>query len=179
MGQLLAGPVPEGQRNDALARLVGRWLGLGADVHEVLCRAEDWAAQRCVPPLPVDEVHRTVYSIAAREQRRRLLKGGEAVPAGLNGKGGENVLKVKVFPQDKGTLKAFAQVTVADMVTIKGLRVLDGKNGLFVSMPQEKGKDGEYYDIAHPVSKEARQQIQNAVLDAYKEAVKDKEAIER
>lgn len=45
-----------------------------------------------------------------------------------------------------GHLKAFADVLVNDELVIRGVRLLEGKNGLFVSMPQEKGKDNKWYD---------------------------------
>lgn len=47
---------------------------------------------------------------------------------------------------DAGNLKAFADVAVNDALVIKGIRVLSGKKGLFVSMPQEQGKDNKWYD---------------------------------
>ncbi|MBI3616166.1 MAG: septation protein SpoVG family protein [Candidatus Omnitrophica bacterium] len=66
-----------------------------------------------------------------------------------------------------GTLKAFCDVTVAELFLIKGVRVVEGKKGLFVSMPQERGKDGNWYDTVIPLTKEARQQVSETVLSAY------------
>ncbi len=67
----------------------------------------------------------------------------------------------------EGTLKAFCDLQVAESFLIKGLMVIKGKNGLFVSMPREQGKDGNWYDTVFPVSKEVRQQVSEAVLGAY------------
>ena len=47
---------------------------------------------------------------------------------------------------DAGHLKAFADVSVNDAIIIKGVRLLEGKKGLFVSKPQEQGKDNRWYD---------------------------------
>ncbi len=47
---------------------------------------------------------------------------------------------------DAGGLKAFADVSINDVLVIRGVRVLEGKKGLFVSMPQEQGKDNHWYD---------------------------------
>ena len=69
--------------------------------------------------------------------------------------------------EETGSLRAFCDVTLGQTVLVKGLRVVDGKNGLFVSMPREQGKDGNWYDTVIPLSKEARQQISEAVLTAY------------
>ena len=57
---------------------------------------------------------------------------------------------------------------------ITGIRIVEGKLGLFVSMPQSKDNDGEYHDVAFPITKEAREEIQDAVLDAYEDAAKPK-----
>ncbi len=67
----------------------------------------------------------------------------------------------------EGTLKAFCDLVVAESFLITGIRVVEGKNGLFVSMPQEKGKDGNWYDTVLPLAKEVRQQVSEVVLSAY------------
>lgn len=67
----------------------------------------------------------------------------------------------------EGTGRAFCDVAVAEAVLIKGIKVVEGKNGLFVSMPRQQGKDGGWYDTVVPLSKEVRQQISEAVLSAY------------
>ncbi|MDL2327829.1 SpoVG family protein [Ruminococcaceae bacterium OttesenSCG-928-A11] len=89
----------------------------------------------------------------------------------------ENVkLDVRVFPikEPKSNTVALANVTVADLVAISGVRVVDSEKGLFVSMPQAKDGKGEYRDIAFPVMKGLRPLINKAVLDAYT-AEKEKE----
>ena len=67
----------------------------------------------------------------------------------------------------EGTTRAFCDVVVASSFLIKGVRVVEGKKGLFVSMPQERGKDGNWYDTVVPLTKEARQQVSETVLKAY------------
>jgi len=63
-------------------------------------------------------------------------------------------------------LKAFADVSFSGIV-IKGLSVVDGEKGIFVSMPRHKGKDGKWYDTVYPETKELKQQLSDAVLEAY------------
>jgi len=65
-------------------------------------------------------------------------------------------------------LKAFADVSIGDFV-VKGLRVMQGKEGLFLGMPQEKSKDGKWYSAFFPVTEEARQDLANVVLAAYEQ----------
>lgn len=74
---------------------------------------------------------------------------------------------------DNKSLKAFATLKIADVFVVKNLKVIEGKNGLFVSMPQEKyDKEGEakWNDTAYPISKEARDEIQGLVIKAYEAA---------
>ena len=56
-----------------------------------------------------------------------------------------------------GKLRAFVDVALGGIV-VKGLRVVDGNNGLFVSMPQHQGKDGKWYNTVYPVNKEIQKQ---------------------
>lgn len=62
--------------------------------------------------------------------------------------------------------KAVATVTVNDEFVLKGIKVFEGENGLFASMPSRKvGND--YQEVMFPITKEAREQLNNAVLESY------------
>lgn len=86
-------------------------------------------------------------------------------------------LDIRVYPIDepKGNTKAFASVGIDDLIAIRGIRVVDGEKGLFVTMPQSKDKEGNYHDIAFPLTGELRKEISNAVLDEYEAAEKTAE----
>ena len=76
-----------------------------------------------------------------------------------------------------------ATVTIADCLVLTGLRIVKGKKGMFVSMPQRKlskpDKNGnEYADIFFPVTHDFREELNNAVLDEYDRAI-DKEEDKR
>ncbi|MBS4024413.1 MAG: septation regulator SpoVG [Clostridia bacterium] len=71
----------------------------------------------------------------------------------------------------EGKMKAIVSVTFDDAFVIHDVKVVEGQNGLFVAMPSRKTPEGEYRDIAHPISTDARAVIQNAVLRAYEEAI--------
>lgn len=45
-----------------------------------------------------------------------------------------------------GKTSAFFDIQTPDEIIIKGFRLINGANGLFVSSPDEKGKDGKYYE---------------------------------
>lgn len=70
----------------------------------------------------------------------------------------------------EGKMKAIVSVTFDDSFVIHDVKVVEGQNGLFVAMPSRKTPDGEFRDIAHPITSSAREVIQGAVLTAYKEA---------
>lgn len=76
---------------------------------------------------------------------------------------------VRLYRWDSDSkVKAFADVSIGDFV-IKGLRLVQGKKGLFLAMPQEKSKDGKWYNAVYPKTKEAGQQLEELVLAAYKQ----------
>ena len=80
-------------------------------------------------------------------------------------------LDVKVFPiaEPKGDTLAFASAALEDAVAIRGIRVVNSDRGMFVSMPQSKDKDGEFHDIAFPLSGDVRKAISNAALADYRQ----------
>ena len=80
-----------------------------------------------------------------------------------------SVERMHVLETDTPT-KAFCDVLLFDTFIVKGLRVVEGKEGLFLSMPREQGRDGKWYDTFHPVSKELRAGLQELILDHYKNA---------
>ncbi|MFC1805068.1 septation protein SpoVG family protein [Candidatus Omnitrophota bacterium] len=77
------------------------------------------------------------------------------------------VVRLHRFEGDS-KVKAFVDVSVGDFI-VKGLRILDGKKGLFLAMPQEKAKDGKWYSSFYPVTDEARSELSDLVLAAYQQ----------
>ena len=69
-----------------------------------------------------------------------------------------------------GSLRAFCDVEVGNAVLVRGVKVVEGSKGLFVSMPREQGKNGQWYDTVSPVTKDIRKHLSELVLDAYSNA---------
>lgn len=65
--------------------------------------------------------------------------------------------------------KAFIDLKLDDTLVIKGLTLVEGKKGLFVSFPSTKGKDGKYYDSIYSLDKEWTQLLQDACVKKYNE----------
>jgi stage V sporulation protein G len=66
-----------------------------------------------------------------------------------------------------GPTKAFVDLAIEDAFIIKGIRIVEGKDGMFVSMPREEGKDGKWYHVVVPLKREIKDQIEKIVLEAY------------
>jgi len=66
-----------------------------------------------------------------------------------------------------GKLKAYVTVTFDDCFVVHNVKIIDGKTGLFIAMPSRKTSNGEYKDVAHPISPEFRNAIQDKILEEY------------
>lgn len=66
-------------------------------------------------------------------------------------------------------LKAFVDIVVDDAILIKGCRVMNGRNGLFVSMPREQSRDQKWYDTVRCLTPEIREELTEVIMAAYRE----------
>ncbi len=78
-----------------------------------------------------------------------------------------DITEVRVSLRDEPKLKAFVNITLDNCFVIRGLKVIEGKNGLFISMPSRQGRDGTYQDIAHPINNETRRKMEEVILAEY------------
>ena len=86
------------------------------------------------------------------------------------------ITEVRITLRDEAKLKAFVNVTLDNSFVIRGLKVINGTKGYFVSMPSRKRKNGTHQDIAHPINNDMRRMIEEKVLAAYEDELKAKEA---
>ncbi|MFC4099313.1 septation regulator SpoVG [Paenibacillus xanthanilyticus] len=70
-----------------------------------------------------------------------------------------------------GRMKAIASVTFDGEFVVHDLRVIEMEGRLFVAMPSKRTPDGQFRDIAHPITPAAREKIQSAVLAEYDRSV--------
>lgn len=80
------------------------------------------------------------------------------------------ITQVKVFPVDEEKLKAYISIVLDDCFLASDLKVIHGPNGLFISMPSKRKKNGEFKDIAHPLNRETREIIERRILEEYQKA---------
>ena len=82
-----------------------------------------------------------------------------------------DITEVRIYPVDEEKLKAFVSVIFDDCFVVSDIKIIQGSNGLFVSMPSKKRKNGTFRDIAHPLNNETRRRIEEKVLVRYQELV--------
>jgi len=64
-------------------------------------------------------------------------------------------------------LRAYVTVTFDDCFVVHNVKIIEGKNGLFIAMPSRKTADGKFKDIVHPISPEFRNELQGRILGEY------------
>jgi stage V sporulation protein G len=85
------------------------------------------------------------------------------------------ITEVRITLRDEDKLRGFVNVTFDNAFVVRGMKIIMGASGnCFVSMPSRKRPDGTHQDIAHPVTVEMRNRIEQVVLDAYDQEVKRK-----
>jgi len=88
-----------------------------------------------------------------------------------------DITDVRVRKVNKeGKMKAVVSVTFDNEFVVHDIKVISGDKGLFIAMPSRKTMDGEFRDIAHPISPLTREMIQASVLHKYEEALASDEA---
>ncbi len=85
----------------------------------------------------------------------------------------ENIItEVRIFPKENlGKTLAFANITIMDQFVVKNLRVVKGDKGIFIGMPSNKKKNGEYVDIFFPITQESREKITDLIVKKYEEVL--------
>ncbi len=69
--------------------------------------------------------------------------------------------------EDEGKLRAYVTVTFDNCFVIHNVKIIEGKTGLFIAMPSRRTATGEYKDVAHPISPEFRNELQDKILSEY------------
>ena len=78
------------------------------------------------------------------------------------------ITEITISIRDEDKLKAFVNVTFDDCFVVRGMKVIKGATGYFVSMPSRKMNDGAYRDIAHPINNRFRAKVEREIMEEYK-----------
>lgn len=79
---------------------------------------------------------------------------------------------LRLFDSQKSNTKAFIELKLDDTLIVKGLSLVEGKKGLFLSWPATKGKDGKYYNTVYSLDRDWRKKLEDTCIRKYKEAKK-------
>lgn len=83
-------------------------------------------------------------------------------------------VKITCRPYDSSSkTKAFIELALDNTLVIKGMTLVEGSKGLFLSFPSSKGKDGKYYNSIYSMDKEFTGQLEEACIEKYNEVRKD------
>ena len=85
------------------------------------------------------------------------------------------ITEINIKLREEPKLKAFVNITFENVFSVKGLKIISSKKGLLLCMPSRKVEDGTQRDIAHPISKEFRTQLEREVLTEYERVLKRRE----
>ncbi len=84
------------------------------------------------------------------------------------------ITEVKVFPIQEEKLKAFVSIVFDQCFMVNDIKIIQGREGLFISMPSRKKKNGEFKDVAHPLNNETRRMIEEKVLGEYHRVLEER-----
>ena len=78
-------------------------------------------------------------------------------------------IRIRLVQNTDSKLKAVASITIDDCFVVHDIKVLEGNQGYFISMPSRKTPEGDYRDVAHPINTPTREEINKLVLAKYEE----------
>lgn len=86
-------------------------------------------------------------------------------------------VRIRLIDSEK-KMKAVASVTFDDEFVVHDIKVIEGQNGLFIAMPSRKMGEGDFRDIAHPLTSETRNRIKDAIFEAYDKVIAEQDSPE-
>ena len=82
-------------------------------------------------------------------------------------------IRIRLVEKEDSKLKAVASITIDECFVVHDIKVIEGKEGYFISMPSKKTPDGEYRDIVHPINTQTREEMSAQIIEAYNNAPRD------
>lgn len=77
------------------------------------------------------------------------------------------ITEIRIFPVEEEKLKAFVSIVFDECFIISDIKIIDGNDGLFLSMPSKKSKNGKFRDIVHPLNSETREWMSKQIISEY------------
>jgi len=84
-------------------------------------------------------------------------------------------VKINLLNTDN-QVKAIGSFTLDKAFVVSGIRVMERKDGgQFVSFPAREKSNGEYEDVAFPITKDMHKKITDAVVEEYKRVLDEQQ----
>ena len=64
-------------------------------------------------------------------------------------------------------------MTFDDEFVVHDIKIIEGQSGLFIAMPSRKLGEGDFRDIAHPLTSETRNRIKDAIFVEYEKLLEE------
>jgi stage V sporulation protein G len=77
------------------------------------------------------------------------------------------ITNVRVSPVERQRVRGFASVTLCDCFVLRAMRIVDGSKRMYVAMPRRYSKEGQVFEVYHPIGKEARDTLERVIFEEY------------
>ena len=85
-----------------------------------------------------------------------------------------NITNIKIRrTYEDNRLRALVSLTLEGDFAVHDIKVIEGSERLFVAMPSRPAPGGEFKDIVHPINREARAKLQDAVISSYLQIIEN------
>lgn len=78
-----------------------------------------------------------------------------------------------VYDYENSKVKGIASASFGGQFAVHGIKIIDGKKGLFASMPSRMNDEGESQQIFHAITTDSYHQLNNAVIKAYEQKLEE------
>ena len=87
-------------------------------------------------------------------------------------------IRIRRTFENESKLKALVSITFGNTFALHDIKVIDGSERLFVAMPAREDENGDFRDIAHPITADFRRELEQKVLEAYAMHLEQKQSVE-
>ena len=82
-------------------------------------------------------------------------------------------IRIRMTKKDNARLRAVASIVIDDEFVVHDIKIIEGDQGFFIAMPSRKTPEGDFKDIAHPLTSETRNNISQMILEKFNELEKE------
>ncbi len=79
-------------------------------------------------------------------------------------------IRIRMIDKDDSNLKAVASFIIDNCFVVHDIKIIEGNQGLFISMPSRKTPNGTFKDVVHPLDSETRQKMSELIFAEYEKA---------